>query len=176
MNYWDPMFLVSLAGGLAILFFGRKLFWLYVGLVGILLGFELVKAYLPQQPLWVALIAGIVLGAILAILAIATQFIAIGVAGLFGGAYLAMQILTLLPVTVAVQLQNWVLLLGGVLGALFCVLLFNPALIILSSLTGAAVLAQLFPIQPLFQTGLLFVIAVLGMSFQFTLYHRAKTK
>jgi len=170
VDYLDPIFLVSLIGGMAILFFGRKLFWVYVGLLGFLVGFELIREYFPQQPQWFALVAGLALGVILAMLAMAMQYIAIGLAGFLGGAYLSVQILTILPIADSTQLQNWVPLIGGALGALLCMVVFEPALIVLSSLLGAAVLAQLAPIDSTLQAILMLLLALAGMGYQFKEY------
>ena len=174
MNYLDPIFIISLIGGLAILFLGRKLFWVYVGLLGFLVGFDLMKEYLPEQPQWIALVAGLILGIVLAMLAMAMQYIAIGLAGFLGGAYLSLQILTILPMAVSSQLQNWVPLIFGALGALFCIVMFEPALIVLSSLLGAAILAQLAPIEPILQALLMLFIAIVGMVYQFKKYKGVK--
>ncbi|MDA1369971.1 MAG: DUF4203 domain-containing protein [Proteobacteria bacterium] len=172
MNALEPIFLISLAGGLAVLFFGRRLFWLYIGLVGVLAGFELSQTYFPDMPYWLSLTIAIILGVIMAVLAIALQYVAMALAGFVGGAYVALQIMTLLPAIDVSQLPEWLLLVPGVFGALICLVVFNPALIVLSSFTGAAVLAQLVPLDPLLQNGLMLVLALVGMGFQFVVYKR----
>lgn len=172
MSNIDSMFAISLVGGLIALFFGRRLFWLYIGLIGVLAGFELARELFPAQSQLVFLLVGLVLGIGMALLAIAFQYVAVALAGFAGGAYLALQIGVVLPLVDPTQIPSWVLIFPGILGALLCVAVFEPALIILSSLTGAALLAQLAPTEPLFQNLLLAVLALIGMGFQFSTYRR----
>lgn len=172
MNSIDPMFIISLAGGLIVLFFGRKLFWLYIGLVGALAGFELAREIFPQQSEWVFLLVGLILGVCMALLAMAFQYVAVALAGFAGGAYLALQIGVVLPGVDPANIPSWVLIIPGILGAALCIAVFNPALIVLSSLTGAALLVQLAPIEPLLQNLLLVILAVIGAGFQFANYRR----
>lgn len=172
MDTLDPIFLISLAGGLTVLFFGRKLFWLYVGLVGVLAGFELTQEFFPQQSQWVYLTVAIVLGVVMASVAILIQYVAVALAGFVGGAYMTLQVMDILPMVQVSQLPDWFLVIPGVLGALICLLVFNPALIILSSLTGAAVLAQLLMLEPVIQNAVLVVLALAGMAVQFVAYGR----
>jgi hypothetical protein len=172
MNNIDSMFTISLVGGLIVMFFGRRLFWLYIGLVGVLAGFELAHELFPQQSQWIFLLVGLVLGVCMALLAMAFQYAAIALAGFAGGAYLALQIGVVLPIVDPTQIPGWVLVIPGILGAIICVGVFEPALIVLSSLTGAALLVQLVAVEPLLQNLLLAALAVLGMGFQFVNYRR----
>ena len=164
--------LVMMAGGLGILFFGRKLFWLYVGVVGMLLGFELAQNYLPDAQLWLFLICGAVLGIISAVLAILMQYVAVGLAGFVGGSYLAVQVLDILPMINVGELQWLLLLIPAVLGTIVCIMVFDLAIIFLSSLTGAVILVQLFEMNPALQNVLFLVVAVIGASVQYTVYSR----
>lgn len=172
MSTIDPIFLLSLAGGLTILFFGRRLFWLYIGLIGVLAGFELAGQLLPQQPEWLHLISGLILGAGMALLAIAFQYAAIALAGFVGAAYLVLQVGVIFPMINPAQFPSWILFIAGIFGAGLCLLIFEPALIMLSSLTGAAILVQLAPIEPLLQNLLLVILALVGGAFQFMIYKR----
>lgn len=174
MESLDPIFLISLAGGLTVLFFGRKLFWVYIGLLGVLGGFELTRELLPGQSEIVYLVVAVILGVAMALLAMALQYVAVALAGFVGGAYLAMLIIELLPVLQPGQLQVWILVIAGTAGALVCLFMFNPALIVLSSLTGAAILAQLAPMDALLQNAVLVLAAAIGMGFQFVVYQRQR--
>lgn len=172
MNGMDPEFLISLAGGLLVLFFGRRFFWVYIGLVGLLSGFELAREMFPQQSQWVFLLAGLFLGVVMALLAMAFQYLAVALAGFAGGAYLALQIAVVVPMIEPSQIPSWVLIIPGILCAVLCVAVFNPALIVLSSLTGAVLLTQLTPIDPPLQYLVLVALAAAGLAFQFTSYRR----
>ncbi|MEX0962760.1 MAG: DUF4203 domain-containing protein [Pseudohongiellaceae bacterium] len=174
MNNFDPIILISIAGGLVVLFFGRRLFWLYIGIVGFLAGFELAQELAPQQPEWLFLVVGLVLGVCMALLAMAFQYVAVALAGFAGGAYLALQVATVLPMVDPSQISSWLLVIPGLIGAGLCLLVFDPALIVLTSLTGSAILAQLVPAEPLIQNILLVVLGLIGIGFQLMNYQRKK--
>ena len=166
--------LVVMASGLAILFFGRKLFWLYVGVVGMLVGFELAEYYLPDAQLWIFLACGALLGIITAVLAILMQYVAVGLAGFVGGSYMAVQVLDILPMINVGDLQWLLFLIPAVTGTIVCILLFDLAIIFLSSLTGAVILVQLFEMNPVLQNVLFVLVAVIGVSVQYMVYSREK--
>jgi len=170
MNGIDPEFLISLAGGLLVLFFGRRFFWVFVGLVGLLSGFELAREIFPMQPQWVFLIVGLMLGVCVALLAMAFQYVAVALAGFAVGTYLALQIAVVLPSVEPTQVPSWLLIVSGIVTAVICIAIFNPALIVLSSLTGAVLLTQLVPIDPPLQYALFVALAFAGLAFQFMSY------
>lgn len=168
--------LVMIASGLAILFFGRQLFWLYLGVVGMLIGFELAGFYSPQAPLWIVLVSGAFFGIIAALAAVFMQYVAVGVAGFVGGSYLALQILEFLPVGNLGELQWVLLLIPAVAGAVLCILVFDLALICLSSLTGAVILVQLFVMDSQLQNILFVIVALAGFSVQYLAYSRGRKR
>jgi len=77
---------ISLILGIALLFAGRKLFWLFVGVAGFVTGVELVLRFWRGSEI-TAIIVGLIIGVIFALLAIFIQTIAIGAAGFFAGGY-----------------------------------------------------------------------------------------
>jgi hypothetical protein len=133
-----------LAGGLLIAF-GRKLFWLYVALLGFAAGLSMSSRLFHIQPEWQQLAIGIVFGIVGALLAYFFQEIAVAVAGFLGGAYIAT---SLLGVFAYNPTQNgdvlvWALfLIGGIIGAALAIMLFDWALIILTSLAGALLVME----------------------------------
>lgn len=130
------MSLIQALVGIASLFFGRLLFWLFVGAAGFVAGFELALAFLGDQAFWLALVVALVAGVLGSILA--------AVAGFVAGGYLLLNLVRLLataggpPNTVAAILY----VAGGLIGAVLLSLLFDPALILLSSALGATLLTQ----------------------------------
>ncbi len=132
--------IVNLVLGILLLFLGRKLFWLFVGVAGFLLGMHYasyIAARSEGSRLLIALAAGII-GAVLAIL---LQKIAIAVAGFIIGAYLGVELLHL--AISAPASWNWAAyIIGGIIGALLILVLFDWALIILSSLSGASLIVH----------------------------------
>ncbi len=137
--------LLHLGAGAAVLFFGRKLFWLFVGLAGFTAAAAFVPLLLADAPPWLAIGVGLLLGAIGAHLAIKLQYVAAALAGMLVGSSIGTTIVADL------SLQNpWlVVAVAGGLGAALMVLAFQPALMLLSALVGAfAVLTAAFTLVP----------------------------
>ncbi len=157
----------SLLLGLALLLLGRALFWVYVGLLGFLVGFEVTLQTLATEVVWLPVLVGLIVGLGSALLAVMLQYVAVGVAGFVGGAYLALALFGMslepqpgfLPLLVAV--------LGGAVGCVLFLLIFDPALIILSSATGALLLTQPFPLESQVHVIALLVLTAIGIVFQY---------
>ncbi len=151
--------------GISLLAFGRKLYWLFVGVLGFAAASSLATQYLHGRNEWLVLVIALGIGVLGALLALWAQNLAIGLAGFFGGGQIAISLLTFL----GVGLRGWAWLpfmIGGVIGMVLVLLIFDWALIILSSLGGASLLTQAFsPPRP---TMLLvyFILAVLGIIIQ----------
>ncbi|HUA67049.1 MAG TPA: DUF4203 domain-containing protein [Candidatus Saccharimonadales bacterium] len=152
--------------GIALLLFGRKLFWLFVGGVGFVVGFQIAMDTLHDQPQWVIFLIALGAGLLGIILSIFLQRIVVGVAGFFAGGYflsnLAMALLHAND-----EVVQWITFIaGGLLGAILTVYLLNPALIILSSLAGATAVAQSVPLEPAAKGILFIVLAIFGIIVQ----------
>jgi hypothetical protein len=127
--------------GLGMLFFGRRLFWLFVGAAGFLVGAHVADFLLHGKPEWTTLAIAIVAGLLGALFAVFLQRIAIAVAGFVLGGYV-------LPVILG-QMgwrsghSYWIMFLAGGIAGLFLVsVLFDWALIILSSVSGAVLIIE----------------------------------
>ena len=138
------MALVQALVGIASLFFGRLLFWLFVGAAGFIAGFELALAFLGDRAFWLSLIVAIIAGVLGSVVAAFAQRLAVAAAGFIAGGYFLLNLVRLLgtgggpPNTIAVILY----LAGGLIGAVLLSLLFDPTLILLSSALGATLLTQ----------------------------------
>ena len=155
-------FSVSIVGaliGALILFFGRKLFWLCVAAVGFAAGVELAPHLVHQPSPLLALTFALVLGLIGALLAMFLQKIAIAIAGFFAGGKLATAIAAAFFVHEA-QYFGLIFLIGGIVGALLLLLLFDWALIFLSAIVGAHLIQSAVGLPPV-GTGILFIALVL---------------
>jgi hypothetical protein len=163
---------LKILAGLAVLFFGRRLFWLFVGCVGFIVGFELAGDMLQGQPEWVILVIALGVGVIGAIASVFLQRIFIVVAGFFAGGYCLST-----PASAALHMQDEAILwisfaVGGLLGAILSLALLDPALIIMSSLAGATAVSQNVPLDPSARTVLFIVLLVLGIGVQVGEYAR----
>lgn len=163
--------IITLVAGLAALLFGRRLFWLFVGLVGFLVSFNLATEFLGGQPQWIILLIALVVGILGALLAVFLQYIAVAVAGFLAGGYAVLSLVRLLSLDLNQEWLFWfIFILGGVIGAILILLVFDWALIILSSGVGAATLVQLAELftelSPALNLILFFLLLIVGIAFQ----------
>ena len=160
-----PIPILSVLIGAIVLFFGRRLFWLFVAAVGFAAGVE-IAPWLVHEPSSVLVItAALVLGFIGALLALFLQKIAIAVVGFVAGGRLAVAVVA----TFILQHEGsfaLTFLIGGIIGALLFLLLFDWALIVLSSMVGAYMIESAITLP---QTGaaiLFIVLTILGIIVQ----------
>ena len=129
-----------LVGGI-LLTLGRKIFWLFVAGIGFFIAYDLAMRFLHGQSEWVAILLAVGVGVIGALLAIFLKSAAIWLAGFLGGGYFALSTLALFGLNGGIF--SWIgFILGGIVGSILVVLFFEWALIIISSLGGAAMIAQ----------------------------------
>ena len=161
--------IVYILTGIVVLTCGRKLFWLFVACMGFAAGFHY-TTYIWQIPSYLLqIIVAIVIGIIGAVLAVFFQKIAIGLAGFVAGAYIAVNLAGLLGLQTGGIV--WLpYLAGGVIGALFLFLIFDWALIIVSSFVGASMIVQAVDISPAVEIGLYFFLIVAGILVQTVWY------
>jgi hypothetical protein len=155
--------------GLILLLFGRKLFWLFVGVLGFIVGIEYSSMFLANQAEWVLLLIGFVTGCLGAILAIFAQRVAFALAGFYAGSFLTL----IITHSFFYSDPNLILmLLGGIIGALLAAWIMDPTLIILSCLVGAgAIVKALHPGQ--LASALLFILLLaVGIFVQTKLFTR----
>jgi hypothetical protein len=152
--------------GAALLLFGRRLFWLFVGCVGFIAGFEIAGEALQGQPEWMILLIALGVGLLGAIASIFLQRIFIIVAGFFAGGYC---LSTLAPAAFHSKagIVVWLAFaVGGLLGAILTAALLDPALILLSSLAGATAVSQNVPLNAQARALIFVVLAVFGIIVQ----------
>ena len=128
--------------GGALLLFGRKLFWLFVGAIGFVVGIQVATRFFHGSEL-VTIVAGLVLGIIFALLAIFLESIAIAIAGFLGGGYILLSVAALFGLDKGAA--TWIaFIIGGIIGLILVSILFDWALIIISSLAGASMVVSGF--------------------------------
>ncbi len=150
--------------GIALLILGRKAFWLFVGGVGFVLGMIVATRVVQVEAVWIVLGIALIAGLLGALLALYLQQIAVGVAGFLVGGYIALNLVRTLGWDLEQLLPapygSWVaFIVGGILCAVLVGALFEWALIVLSSVTGASLIMQ--AVQVHLGTGvLLFAVLV----------------
>jgi hypothetical protein len=127
--------------GILLLFLGRKLFWLFVAVVGFLVGMTFAPELLPNQPDSVILVISLITGLLGALLAAMLQKLAVALAGFAAGGYIVYYLLEFIAVNLG-DYQWMAILAGGILGALLAGSMFDWALILLTSASGATLISQ----------------------------------
>ncbi len=136
--------LLATAAGVALLTWGRKLYWLALGAAGFFLGLWLAgRLALPASGLELG--AGFLIGILGAFLAVAAQRLAVGLAGFFIGGVLAYGAASWLALAAGWQPGPWLgilAILGAIFGTLAAALLFEASLLALTALSGALLIAH----------------------------------
>ncbi len=163
---------IDLILGGILLILGRKFFWLFVGILGFLAGLNLATRLLAGRPEWVILLVAIVAGFIGAGLAIFFQRLAIALAGFLAGGYILVSLLAVLGLDAGGALY-WVLyIIGGIIGAVLTTVLFDWALIVLSSIAGANLIVTALNLTPPAHAFWLVLLAIVGVIIQALLFQR----
>jgi len=166
--------IVRLLVGGVLLILGRKLFWLFVAAVGFAAGWAVATDLLNVQPEWLALVLALAVGVVGALVAQFVQRVAIGLAGFLAGAFLALSLVRLLDLQAA--WWGWLaFLVGGILGAVLLGAAFDWALIGLSSLAGAMLVAGALDLSSTGHLLVLIGLFLVGVIVQSAL-HRAADK
>jgi hypothetical protein len=156
---------MHLVVGVTLLSSGYKLFWLFVGSIGFAAGYSYAhELFSPESDLLVLFVAMIV-GLVGALLAVFLQRVSIVLAGFLGGGYIALNILPLLGIRTEELILSMAIL-GGILGAGLLFLLFDWALILLSSLLGALLVVQAVHLKPPIEIGVFFALFTGGAVIQ----------
>ncbi|MEK6571181.1 MAG: hypothetical protein AABZ61_07420 [Bacteroidota bacterium] len=151
--------------GLCLLVLGRKLFWLFVGVIGFLAALSLSGQTLHGQPQPAVIITAIGIGLVGALLALFLQKVAIALAGFAAGGYITFILRDTLGWG-SLQYPWLPILIGAILGAVLLSMLFEWALIILSSLIGSYLITQDLGFGSRVTLTLFIVIAISGIVIQ----------
>lgn len=169
LNY--PIPVVGLIVGIALLFFGRKLFWLFVASIGFAAGMQIAPQLThAPSPIFVLVIA-LALGVLGAILAIAIQKFAIVLAGFIAGGRLAIGLAAAYFANPA-EYSRIAFLIGGVLGAILLIALFDWVLILFTSVEGARLLSGTIVLPQMGCMVVLIVLIVIGVIVQSAMLRR----
>jgi len=161
--------------GVVLLFFGRSLYWFFLGAIGFVAGMKLSAIYLaglnPLATLVVAMVAGIV-GVVLAIF---FQTFSVALAGFISGAYLTYNMPDIFGYQPLAAYQLAVLI-GGVTGAALALVFFDWALIIFSSLIGVVLIVTGVPLVFFARLVVFVVLASVGVAVQAKSIRKTKEK
>jgi hypothetical protein len=171
MNLSVPI--ISVIVGAAILLFGRKLFWLFVAALGFAVGLEIAAYFMKEPPQWMTLLIALGCGVIGALLAILLQKIAIAVAGFIAGGRIAWALAATFFVEHA-HYRGITFVVGGILGALLLLALFDWVLILLSSVEGAHLIGNGITLPEKGAMILFIGLAIIGVIVQGSMLRRSR--
>ena len=157
--------IVNILVGVALLFFGRRAFWLFVAGAGFVAGLSLTNNFL-EVPESVGLIIGIGIGLLAALLAVFVQRFAINLAGFLVGGYIALQLLPMLNIDGGWWATVLTFVVGGIIGVILVGMFLDWALISLSSLAGAALVTDALNLSSGLGMAAFVVLIVIGVVFQ----------
>lgn len=169
MNFSVPI--LSALIGVLVLLFGRRLFWLCVAAIGFAAGFEIAPYFVHEPTPVLTLTLGLVFGFIGALLALFLQKVAIAIAGFLAGGKLA----TAIAAAFFVASSGYfgvIFLVGGIIGALLLLTLFDWALIVVSSIVGAYLIQHTIVLPPAGATILFIGLAAIGIVAQAIMFRR----
>src|SRR4030042_947978 len=171
MDIINPI--LNIVWGILLLTTGKKLYWLFVAVVGFVIGFAL-ATQLNLAPQWLNYVIALGAGIIGAVLGVFLQKLAIALVGFIVGGYGAFY-LTSTMLGVKAEPTNWMtFIIGGIIGLLLVASVFNWALYILSAWAGATLVTQTVTESVKVNTNLglvfFFVLFVLGMIIQAGLF------
>jgi Domain of unknown function (DUF4203) len=155
-----------IVGG-ALLFLGRKLFWLFVAIAGFYLGFVVARAYFANQPEYLFWLIAIGAGVIGAVLAMLFQRVGFALAGFYAGGYLALVFAERFALT---AMGSHVFIVGGVVGIILALLVMQWAIIVLSSLMGAMLIVASLALEGAIGAIAYVVLLALGIAVQTRLF------
>jgi hypothetical protein len=167
-----PIPILSVLIGAIILFIGRRLFWLCVAAVGFAAGMQVAPHLMHEPTPILQLSLAIVFGFIGALLALFLQKVAIAVAGFLAGGKLAMALVAAFFAEGA-RYPGITFIVGGIVGAILLLSIFNWALIVMSSLVGAYLIGQTIVLPPTGTTVLFVALAAIGIAVQAAAFRRS---
>ena len=166
-----PIPILSVLIGAIILFFGRRLFWLCVAAIGFATGMELAPHLMHEPTPILQLSDAIVFGFIGALLALFLQKVAIAIAGFLAGGKLAMALVGAF-IAEGARYPGITFVVGGIIGAILLLALFDWALIVMSALVGAHLISHTIVLPPTGATLLFVGLAAIGIIVQAAAFRR----
>lgn len=169
MNLSVPI--LSVLIGVVVLFFGRKLFWLCVAAVGFAAGMQVAPHLMHEPSEILQLSVAIVFGFIGALLALFLQKVAIAIAGFLAGGKLAMALVAAF-IAEGARYPGIAFIVGGIIGAILLLGVFDWALIVMSALVGAYLIRHTIALPPTGATLLFVGLTAVGIIVQAAAFRR----
>jgi MFS family permease len=162
-------------GGLLILLFGRRLFWIFVGVVGFFFGLQFGLQVFKGIAEWMLLLLSLFVGVVCAGLAVLFQRLVVILAGGLAGGMLALWMAEPAGLhTEGAQIVAFIA--GAFLAAVMLAVLFDPVLIILSVVIGALKITEALPLDHMLLPLVFGLCLVVGFAVQVrSLRHQSRS-
>ncbi|MEM7582753.1 MAG: DUF4203 domain-containing protein [Acidobacteriota bacterium] len=157
---------LALGLAVALLFAGRRLYWLALGGIGFFMGLWLADRFIDLRSTGLELGLAFLIGILGAYLAASAQRVAISLGGSLVGGALAYWTAFSLAGPMNWQPGLWIqalTLCGAILGALMAAVLFEASLVALTSLIGAMMIMRLLSVGSPHNTWLFLILLAIGM-------------
>ncbi len=161
---------VQIAVALTLLMLGRRLYWLFVAGIGFVVVMGLANDYLDLSDGSILLGLAVVGGIVGALLAVFVQKLAVAIVGFAVTARLVSLVID--PMGLDSTWATIAALAAGVVGGALASFVFDHALIVLSSLAGAALLVDTLGLRQEAALAVMVVVAIAGMVIQLNMLHR----
>jgi len=165
--------MINLVVGIVLLIFGRKLFWLFVGAAGFLVGMELAERYFAGSD--ARLLIAVAAGVVAALLAILFYKVALAISGFVVGGYATLNLMHHIRMAPPESMAWLPYVIGGIIGAVLILLLLDWALILLSSLAGASLILASNVLQQFEATAAFLILVVVGILIQAAILFRGRS-
>ena len=163
------MNIINLVLGVVLLITGKKLYWLFVAVIGFVFGLTIATQYVQLNPPWLVYAVALAIGVVGAVMATFLQHLAIALAGFVVSGYGAMYLFSQLGKNPAPY--NWIaFIIGGIVGLFLVASVFNWALYLLSAWAGATLVTEAIGLKAQLGLILFFVLFVLGVIIQAGLF------
>lgn len=153
-----------ITGGL-LLGAGKKLYWFFVGICGAICGLLVSEMFFHPTGWWDRVFVAIGFGAAFAILALVLQRLMVSIAGFIAGGF----IMVSLSETLQLSVVNWnwiVFIIGGIVGVLLVQVIFDLALVLITSFGGASLITRAIGLEGVKGTVLLLILVLVGIIIQ----------
>jgi hypothetical protein len=164
--------LITILLGFILLVGGNQLYWLFVGAAGFFLGIAITEWIGFNQSLWQQLTFALAAGLAATFLSYYQRKIFVYLAGFLAGGYF----ITSMPAVLGWNeiLSGWqAFVLAGALTTLGLILIYDLALIVISSLCGAAMIAQNLTFGSISSQAMFVVLILFGVIAQWLLMQYA---
>lgn len=167
-----------LGAGAVLLLFGRRLFWLFVAVVGAVAALWLSTEVLGLEAGAPSVLAAIAAGLVGGLLAVLLQKAAVALVGFLAGAWGILALLQVVTITLSFWTtagsdlgatldsplwQGVLALVGGLLGAILMAQLFEAALVVLTATAGSLLLVQGLGLAGKLALAVFAALAVIGV-------------